>query len=161
MVPIGRGQRELVTATARRARPAVAVDTIINQKGKDLFCVTSRSARRPRPSRTWCASSKSTTPWLYLVVAASASESAAMQYIAPYSGCTMGEYFRDRGQDALIIYDDLTKAGLGVPADLAPSCAARRGARRIRATSSTCTRGSWSAARAAPRPGWSASPRAR
>ena len=82
-----------------------------------------------------------------IVVAASASESAAMQYIAPYSGCTMGEYFRDRGQDALIIYDDLTKQA-GPTARCRCCCAARRAAKRIRATCSTCTRACSSAPRA-------------
>ncbi len=96
MVPIGRGQRELIIGDRQTGKTAVAVDTIINQKGKDIVNVVRKLEEHGAMAYT-------------IVVAASASESAAMQYIAPYSGCTMGEYFRDRGQDALIIYDDLTK----------------------------------------------------
>jgi F-type H+-transporting ATPase subunit alpha len=110
MVPIGRGQRELIIGDRQTGKTAVAVDTIINQKGKDLFCVyvaigqkASTIANVVRKLEEHGAMENT------IVVAASASESAALQYIAPYSGCTMGEYFRDRGQDALIIYDDLTK----------------------------------------------------
>ena len=110
MVPIGRGQRELIIGDRQTGKTAVAVDAIINQKGRTCSASTSRSARRPRRSPTWCASSKEHGAMEYtIVVAATASDSAAMQFIAPYTGCTMGEYFRDRGQDALIIYDDLTK----------------------------------------------------
>ncbi|MDQ3260691.1 MAG: F0F1 ATP synthase subunit alpha [Pseudomonadota bacterium] len=110
MVPIGRGQRELIIGDRQTGKTAVAVDTIINQKGKDLFCVyvavgqkASTVANVVRKLEEYGAME------FTIVVAATASDSAAMQYIAPYSGCTMGEYFRDRGQDALIIYDDLTK----------------------------------------------------
>jgi F-type H+-transporting ATPase subunit alpha len=110
MIPIGRGQRELIIGDRQTGKTALAIDAIINQKAPALSASTSRSARRTRPSPTSCASSKRTARWpTPSVVAASASESAAMQYIAPYSGCTMGEYFRDRGEDALIIYDDLSK----------------------------------------------------
>jgi F-type H+/Na+-transporting ATPase subunit alpha len=110
MVPIGRGQRELIIGDRQTGKTAVAVDTIINQKGKDLICVyvaigqkASNIANVVRKLEEFGAMDYT------IIVAATASESAAMQYIAPYSGCTMGEYFRDRGQDALIIYDDLTK----------------------------------------------------
>jgi F-type H+/Na+-transporting ATPase subunit alpha len=110
MVPIGRGQRELIIGDRQTGKTAVAVDTIINQKGKDLICVyvaigqkASNIANVLRKLEEFGAME------FTIIVAATASESAAMQYIAPYSGCTMGEYFRDRGQDALIIYDDLTK----------------------------------------------------
>src|SRR6266571_2966297 len=101
MVPIGRGQRELIIGDRQTGKTAVAVDTIINQKGKDLICVYVAIVVRKLEEHGAMAYT--------IVVAASASESAAMQYIAPYCGCTMGEYFRDRGEDALIIYDDLTK----------------------------------------------------
>src|SRR5229473_2584847 len=88
----------------------MAVDTIINQKGKDLFCVYVAIGQKASTIANVVRKLEEHGAMAYtIVVAASASESAAMQYIAPYSGCTMGEYFRDRGQDALIIYDDLTK----------------------------------------------------
>jgi F-type H+-transporting ATPase subunit alpha len=88
----------------------VAVDTIINQKGKDLICIYVAIGQKASTIANVVRKLEETGAMAYtIVVAASASESAAMQYIAPYSGCTMGEYFRDRGHDALIIYDDLTK----------------------------------------------------
>jgi F-type H+-transporting ATPase subunit alpha len=110
MVPIGRGQRELIIGDRQTGKTAVAVDTIINQKGKDLFCIYVAIGQKASSIMNVVKKLEETGAMAYtIVVAASASESAAMQYIAPYSGCTMGEYFRDRGQDALIIYDDLTK----------------------------------------------------
>ncbi len=110
MVPIGRGQRELIIGDRQTGKTAVAVDTIINQKGKDLICVYVAIGQKASTIKNVIRKLEETGAMEYtIVVAASASESAAMQYIAPYSGCTMGEYFRDRGQDALIIYDDLTK----------------------------------------------------
>jgi len=110
MVPVGRGQRELIIGDRQTGKTAVAIDTIINQKGKDLVCIYVAIGQKASSimnvvRRLEEHGAMANT----IVVAASASESAAMQYIAPYSGCTMGEYFRDRGQDALIIYDDLTK----------------------------------------------------
>ncbi|MEO8009606.1 MAG: F0F1 ATP synthase subunit alpha, partial [Betaproteobacteria bacterium] len=110
MVPIGRGQRELIIGDRQTGKTAVAVDTIINQKGKDIFCVYVAIGQKASTVANVVRKLEETGAMAYtIVVAATASESAAMQYIAPYSGCTMGEYFRDRGQDALIIYDDLTK----------------------------------------------------
>jgi F-type H+-transporting ATPase subunit alpha len=110
MVPIGRGQRELIIGDRQTGKTAVAVDTIINQKGKDLFCVYVAIGQKASTVANVVRKLEETGAMAYtIVVAATASESAAMQYIAAYSGCTMGEYFRDRGQDALIIYDDLTK----------------------------------------------------
>jgi len=110
MVPIGRGQRELIIGDRQTGKTAVAVDTVINQKGKDLICVYVAIGQKASTIANVVRKLEETGAMAYtIVVAASASESAAMQYIAPYSGCTMGEYFRDRGQDALIIYDDLTK----------------------------------------------------
>jgi F-type H+-transporting ATPase subunit alpha len=110
MVPIGRGQRELIIGDRQTGKTAVAVDTIINQKGKDLYCVYVAIGQKASTIVNVVRKLEEHGAMEYtIVVAASASESAAMQYIAPYSGCTMGEYFRDRGQDALIIYDDLTK----------------------------------------------------
>jgi F-type H+-transporting ATPase subunit alpha len=110
MVPIGRGQRELIIGDRQTGKTAVAVDTIINQKGKDLICIYVAIGQKASTIANVVRKLEETGAMAYtIVVAATASESAAMQYIAPYSGCTMGEYFRDRGQDALIIYDDLTK----------------------------------------------------
>ncbi|MBI2319634.1 MAG: F0F1 ATP synthase subunit alpha, partial [Betaproteobacteria bacterium] len=110
MVPIGRGQRELIIGDRQTGKTAVAVDTIINQKGKDLICIYVAIGQKASTVKNVVRKLEEHGALAYtIVVAATASESAAMQYIAPYSGCTMGEYFRDRGQDALIIYDDLTK----------------------------------------------------
>ncbi|HYB51818.1 MAG TPA: F0F1 ATP synthase subunit alpha [Burkholderiaceae bacterium] len=110
MVPIGRGQRELIIGDRQTGKTAVAVDTIINSRGKELICVYVAIGQKASTISNVVRKLEETGALAYtIVVAASASDSAAMQYIAPYSGCTMGEYFRDRGQDALIIYDDLTK----------------------------------------------------
>ena len=110
MVPIGRGQRELIIGDRQTGKTAVAVDTIINQKGKNLFCVYVAIGQKASTIKNVLRKLEEHGAMEYtIVVAASASDSAAMQYIAPYSGCSMGEYFRDRGQDALIVYDDLTK----------------------------------------------------
>ena len=110
MIPIGRGQRELIIGDRQTGKTAIAIDTIINQKGKDLICVyvaigqkASTIANVVRQLVEHGAMEDT------IIVAATASESAALQYIAPYAGATMGEYFRDRGQDSLIVYDDLTK----------------------------------------------------
>jgi F-type H+-transporting ATPase subunit alpha len=110
MVPVGRGQRELIIGDRQTGKTAVALDTIVNQKGSGVICIyvaigqkASSIANVVRKLEEHDALGHT------IVVAASASEAAALQYIAPYSGCTMGEYFRDRGQDALIVYDDLSK----------------------------------------------------
>src|SRR5512141_1422375 len=109
-VPVGRGQRELIIGDRQTGKTAVAVDTIINSKGKDLICIYVAIGQKASTIANVVRKLEETGAMAYtIIVAASASESAAMQYIAPYSGCTMGEYFRDRGEDALIIYDDLTK----------------------------------------------------
>jgi F-type H+-transporting ATPase subunit alpha len=110
MVPIGRGQRELIIGDRQCGKTAVAVDAIINQKGKNLFCIYVAIGQKASSIMNVVRKLEETGALEYtIVVAASASEPAAMQYLAPYAGCTMGEYFRDRGQDALIVYDDLTK----------------------------------------------------
>jgi F-type H+-transporting ATPase subunit alpha len=110
MVPVGRGQRELIIGDRQTGKTAVAVDTIINQKGQDMICIYVAVGQKASTVANVVRKLEENGAMDYtIVVAATASESAAMQYIAPYSGCTMGEYFRDRGQDALIIYDDLTK----------------------------------------------------
>ena len=110
MVPIGRGQRELIIGDRQTGKTAVAIDTIINQKGKDLMCIYVAIGQKASTVANVVRKLEEHGAMEYtIVVAATAAESAALQYIAPYAGCTMGEYFRDRGQDALIIYDDLTK----------------------------------------------------
>jgi F-type H+-transporting ATPase subunit alpha len=110
MVPIGRGQRELIIGDRQTGKTAVAIDTIINQKGKDLICIYVAIGQKASSVMNVVRKLEEYGAMAYtIVVAATAAESAALQFIAPYSGCTMGEYFRDRGQDALIIYDDLTK----------------------------------------------------
>jgi F-type H+-transporting ATPase subunit alpha len=110
MIPIGRGQRELIIGDRQTGKTALAIDAIINQQGTGVKCVyvaigqkASTIANVVRKLEEHGAMGHT------IVVAASASESAALQYLAPYSGCTMGEYFRDRGEDALIVYDDLSK----------------------------------------------------
>ncbi|MFN5511723.1 MAG: F0F1 ATP synthase subunit alpha [Burkholderiales bacterium] len=110
MVPIGRGQRELIIGDRQTGKTAVAIDSIINQKGKGVYCVYVAIGQKASTVANVVRKLEETGAMAYtIVVAATASESAAMQYIAAYSGCTMGEYFRDRGEDALIIYDDLSK----------------------------------------------------
>ncbi|WP_346763830.1 F0F1 ATP synthase subunit alpha [Wenzhouxiangella sp. XN24] len=110
MVPVGRGQRELIIGDRQTGKSAVAIDTIINQKGTGVKCIyvaigqkQSSIAGVVRKLEEFGAMDHT------IIVAAPAAESAALQYIAPYAGCAMGEYFRDKGEDALIIYDDLTK----------------------------------------------------
>ncbi|MDK6203132.1 F0F1 ATP synthase subunit alpha [Oligella urethralis] len=110
MVPIGRGQRELIIGDRQVGKTAVAVDAIINQKGQNVICVYVAVGQKASTVNNIVRKLEETGALEYtIVVAANASDSAAMQYLAPYAGCTMGEYFRDRGQDALIVYDDLTK----------------------------------------------------
>jgi F-type H+-transporting ATPase subunit alpha len=110
MVPIGRGQRELIIGDRQTGKTAVAVDTIISQKGKNVTCVYVAIGQKASTINNVVRKLEEHGAMEYtIVVAAAASDSAAMQYLAAYSGCTMGEYFRDRGEDALIIYDDLTK----------------------------------------------------
>ncbi len=110
MVPIGRGQRELIIGDRQTGKTALAVDTIINQKGQNLICIYVAIGQKASSVANVVRKLEQHEAMEHtIVVAATAAESAALQYVAPYSGCSMGEYFRDRGQDALIIYDDLTK----------------------------------------------------
>ena len=110
MVPIGRGQRELIIGDRQTGKTAVAIDTIINQKGTGVKCIYVAIGQKASSVSVVIRKLEEHGAMEHtIVMAATASESAAMQYIAPYSGCAMGEYFRDRGEDALIIYDDLTK----------------------------------------------------
>ena len=110
MVPIGRGQRELIIGDRQTGKSAVAIDTIINQRGGDIVCIyVAIGQKNSTVANVVGRLTQEGAMEHTIVVSASAAESAAMQYIAPYAGCAMGEYFRDRGRDALIIYDDLTK----------------------------------------------------
>lgn len=110
MVPVGRGQRELIIGDRQTGKTAVAIDAIINQKGENMICIYVAIGQKASSIANVVRKLEEHGAMAYtIVVVATASESAAMQFIAPYSGCTMGEYFRDRGQDALIVYDDLTK----------------------------------------------------
>jgi F-type H+-transporting ATPase subunit alpha len=110
MIPIGRGQRELIIGDRQTGKTAIAIDTIINQKNTDVICIYVAIGQK---RSTVAQVVKTLTDYEVMdktiVVSASASDPATMQYIAPYAGCTIGEYFRDRGQHALVIYDDLSK----------------------------------------------------
>ena len=110
MVPVGRGQRELIIGDRQTGKTAVAIDAIINQKGQNMTCIYVAVGQKASTVANVVRKLTEHGAMAYtIVVVATASDSAAMQFLAPYSGCTMGEYYRDRGQDALIIYDDLTK----------------------------------------------------
>ncbi len=110
MVPIGRGQRELIIGDRQTGKTAVAIDAIINQKGQDMTCIYVAIGQKASSVKNVVRALEANGAMEYtIVVAATAAESAAMQYVSAYSGCTMGEYFRDRGEDALIVYDDLSK----------------------------------------------------
>ena len=110
MVPIGRGQRELIIGDRQTGKTAIAIDTIINQKGTGIKCIyVAIGQKASSVSNVVKKLEEHGAMGHTIVVASTAAESAAMQYIAPYAGCSMGEYFRDKGEDALIIYDDLSK----------------------------------------------------
>jgi F-type H+-transporting ATPase subunit alpha len=110
MVPVGRGQRELIIGDRQTGKTAVAIDAIINQKGTGVKCIYVAIGQKASSINVVIRKLEEHGALEHtIIVAATASESAAMQYAAPYSGCAMGEYFRDKGEDALIIYDDLTK----------------------------------------------------
>ncbi|RMH60854.1 MAG: F0F1 ATP synthase subunit alpha [Zetaproteobacteria bacterium] len=110
MIPIGRGQRELIIGDRQTGKTAIALDTIINQKDTGVTCIYVAVGQKASTVANVVRTLKEHGAMDHtIVVSASASESAALQYLAPYTGCTMGEYFRDRGEDALIVYDDLTK----------------------------------------------------
>ncbi len=110
LVPIGRGQRELIIGDRGLGKTAIALDTIINQKGGDVICIYVGIGQKATTINNVRIALEAAGALDYsIIVAATASDPAALQYIAPYTGCTIGEYFRDRGQHALIIYDDLSK----------------------------------------------------
>lgn len=110
MIPIGRGQRELIIGDRQTGKTAVALDTIVNQKGQDLFCIyVAIGKRRGEVARLVATLEEYGAMEHTIVVVATASEAAALQYIAPYSGCAMGEWFMENGMDALCVYDDLSR----------------------------------------------------
>jgi F-type H+-transporting ATPase subunit alpha len=110
MIPIGRGQRELIIGDRQTGKTALAIDTIINQKGQDLICIyVAIGQKNSTVARTHAILEKYGAMKYTIIVVASASEPAPLKYLAPYSGCAMGEEFMEQGRDALIIYDDLTK----------------------------------------------------
>ncbi len=110
MIPIGRGQRELIIGDRQTGKTAIAVDTIINQKGKDVICIyVAIGQKRSTVAQLVELLTKTGAMEYTIVVSATASETAPLQYIAPYAGCTMGEYFMNKGKSALIVYDDLSK----------------------------------------------------
>ena len=110
MIPIGRGQRELIIGDRQTGKTVIALDTIINQKGKDVICIyVAIGQKRSTVAQTVETLKKSGAMDYTIVVSATASEMAPLQYIAPYSGCAMGEYFMAQGKDVLIVYDDLSK----------------------------------------------------
>ena len=110
MIPIGRGQRELIIGDRQTGKTTIATDTIINQKGKDVLCIYVAIGQKRSTVASLVENLTRNGAMDYtIVVAATASESSPMQYIAPYSGCAMGEYFMNKGKDVLIIYDDLSK----------------------------------------------------
>ena len=109
MIPIGRGQRELIIGDRQTGKTTIATDTILNQKGKDVICIyVAIGQKRSTVAQIVHDFELSGAMEYTIVVSATASEQAPMQYIAPYSGCTMGEYFMDQGKDVLIVYDDLS-----------------------------------------------------
>lgn len=110
MIPIGRGQRELIIGDRQTGKTVIATDTIINQKGKDVICIYVAIGQKNSTVANLVAQLQAAGAMEYtIVVAATASEAAPLQYIAPYAGCTIGEYFMNQGKDALIVYDDLSK----------------------------------------------------
>ncbi len=110
MIPIGRGQRELIIGDRQTGKTALAIDAIINQKGKDLICIyVAIGQKKSAVARTVALLGQHGAMEHTIIVLAASDESAAMQYIAPYAGCTMGEEFMETGRDALIVYDDLSK----------------------------------------------------
>ncbi|MBK8452920.1 MAG: F0F1 ATP synthase subunit alpha [Thiofilum sp.] len=110
MVPVGRGQRELIIGDRQTGKTAVAIDAILNQKGKDVKCIYVAVGQKASSVAGVVRKLEEHGAMEYtIVVAANAADPASMQFLAPYAGCAMGEYFRDRGEDALIVYDDLTK----------------------------------------------------
>ena len=125
MTPIGRGQRELIIGDRQTGKTAIAVDTIINQKETDVFCIYVATGQKQSTVAQVVEKLRQHGAMDYtIVVAATASEPAPLQFISPYTGCTMGEWFRDNGKHAVIIYDDLSKHAHGLPPALAAAAPA-------------------------------------
>lgn len=144
MIPIGRGQRELIIGDRQTGKTALAIDAIINQRDSGIKCIyvaigqkasTISNVVRKLEEHGALANT--------IVVVATASESAALQYLAPYAGCAMGEYFRDRGEDALIIYDDLSKQAVAYR-QISCCSVVHQDVKHSRATFSTSTLVCWS-----------------
>ena len=135
MVPVGRGQRELVIGDRATGKTALCLDAIINQKGGDLLCIyVAIGQKAGKVAQTVALLERHGAMDHTVVVTANASDSAPLQYLAPYTGCAIGEYFMKQGKDALIIYDDLSKHAWGVQADVAapPTASRPRGVSRRR-----------------------------
>src|SRR5574344_333627 len=110
MIPVGRGQRELIIGDRQTGKTSIVIDTILNQKGKDVICIyVAIGQKRSTVAQVVENLTRGGAMEYTIVVSATASELAPMQYIAPYAGCTMGEYFMHQGKDVLVIYDDLSK----------------------------------------------------
>ncbi len=143
MVPIGRGQRELIIGDRQIGKSAIAIDAIINQKGTGVKCVYVAIGQKQSTIANVVRKLEEHGAMEHtIVVAAGASDPAAMQFLAPYAGCTMGEYYRDRGEDALIVYDDLTKQAWATVRS--PCCyAAHRAVKHTQVTYSIFTLVCW------------------
>ena len=110
MIPIGRGQRELIIGDRQTGKTVIALDTIINQKGKDVICIyVAIGQKKSTVANIYDTLEKNGAMDYTIIVSSTASELAPLQYIAPYSGCAMGEYFMNMGKDVLVVYDDLSK----------------------------------------------------
>ena len=110
MIPIGRGQRELIIGDRSTGKTAIAIDTIINQKGGDLICIyVAIGQKQGKVAQVVSSLEEADAMGHTIIVTAGASDSAPLQYLAPYAGCAMGEYFMEQGKDVLVVYDDLTK----------------------------------------------------
>ncbi len=158
LVPIGRGQRELIIGDRQTGKTALAIDTILNQRqvnagtdeSKKLYCIYVAIGQKRSTVAQIVKTLEDYGALEYsIVVAATASEPAPLQFLAPYAGCAMGEFFRDNGMHAVMVYDDLSKHAVACTrspiARCRCCCAARPAAKPIRAMCSTCIRGCWSA----------------
>ena len=150
MIPIGRGQRELIIGDRQTGKTTIASDTIINQKGKDVICIYVAIGQKRSTVANLVQSLTEAGAMSYtIVVSATASELSPLQYIAPYSGCAMGEYFMHQGKHVLIIYDDLSKHAVAYRA-LSLLIRVPRDVRLTPAMFSTCTPVCWSARPSSP-----------